>query len=204
MVAVVGSLPSAASAQFGNLTQRIPDRANALMLVDLEKAYASPLGTREGWRQKLEKAFSDGLVILPPQANQFALAAELDFDAMRPKWEVAVMDLAYEPSVPKAASRLGGTVDNIEGEEAVRLRDTSYLVKFGPRIAAALAPATRRDVGRWINQVHASETGALSPYLKESIKYVEGNSAVILIMQGLESVTADVRRRMTEKYKAEF
>jgi hypothetical protein len=116
---------------------------------------------------------------------------------MQPKWEIAVTDLKYEPSVPKAALRYGGTIDKINGLDAVALPN-SYLVKFGPKVSGVMSPADRQEVSRWINQVHQNITGGLSSYLAEAVKFAEANACVILVLD-LHDVPspAGVKQRLT-------
>ncbi|MCH5377535.1 MAG: hypothetical protein JJ992_26560, partial [Planctomycetes bacterium] len=70
--------------------------------------------------------------------------------------------------------RYGGQVDNIEGLEAVLMPDGAYLIKFGPKLVGAMAPGDRQKVGRWINQIHANDTGRLSPYMQQAVGFAQG------------------------------
>ena len=78
--------------EFRQLVNQLPRSANAVVLLNMEKAKQSPMGVREGWTAKIEKAFEAGLVRAPPQATRFVLAADIDFEFMEPVWEAAVMD----------------------------------------------------------------------------------------------------------------
>ena len=61
-----------------DLVSRLPANANALIVLDANKVLRSPLAQKEGWRERREKAFAAGVTILPPDTNEFVLAAELD------------------------------------------------------------------------------------------------------------------------------
>jgi hypothetical protein len=188
-----------ASAQFGNLVNRVPDDANAMLLIDVDKLLASPMAQDEGWRAKLDQAFSAGLVILPPQAGRFMLSARLDFRQLRPLWRVAVLDVKYEPSIPKAAVRYGGQIDNIDGLDAALMPDDAYLVKFGPKLVGAMSPGDRQKVARWINQIHANDIGVLSPYMQQAVKYAESSAGLILALDLHHVVApADAKARLVE------
>ena len=58
-----------AADEFEELVGQIPRSANAVVLLNMEKAKASPLGVKEHWKGNVEKAFEDGLVRVPPQAT---------------------------------------------------------------------------------------------------------------------------------------
>src|SRR5687768_8687734 len=89
---VVLLLSSGASAQtqFQSLLDRVPHSANAVTILNVEKAKQSPTGLKEGLAEKLDKAFRDGLIRVPPSAARFVLAAEVDLEFMSPIWEAAV------------------------------------------------------------------------------------------------------------------
>src|SRR5262245_62830299 len=94
VLAAATSLPVAA--QFEELAAKIPATANAIVLLDGQKLLASPLATSEGWKEKYEQAFASGLVSISPDTQQLVLASQLDYEYMKPLWEVAVADLGRE------------------------------------------------------------------------------------------------------------
>jgi len=171
-----------ALAQFGDLVKRIPGRANTLVLLNVDQIHDSPLAQQEGWRERHEKQFAAGLVILPPQTSKFAMAAQIDFEYMQPQWETALLDVKYEPSIPKIAAKLGGTVDNIADRSTAVLPQDAYVVKFGPRFAAIATPANRQNVAHWIEQIYSNSLPPLSAYLQEAVRFAEGGSPIIMAM----------------------
>jgi hypothetical protein len=188
-----------AAAQFGSLVHFLPDDANAMLLIDVDKLMASPMAKEENWRADLEQAFSAGLVILPPQSTRVLLASRFDFQLLQPRWRVAAMELKYEPSVPKTAVRYGGQVDNIGGMEAVLMPGDAYLVKFGAKRVGAMSPGDRQKVARWIKQVYANDHSVLSPYMQQAVKFAEGNAGIILAMDLEDFVAAaDARTALAE------
>ena len=74
----------------------------------LPRLMATPLAAAEGWRENQEKQFAAGLVMVPPQTSKFVMGAEMDLEHMQPIWETMLLDVKYEPSIPKIAARLGG------------------------------------------------------------------------------------------------
>ncbi|MCH7729083.1 MAG: hypothetical protein IH991_21765, partial [Planctomycetes bacterium] len=169
-----------AHAQFHDLTKRIPDGANTIILIDVDKLLNSPIGKKEGWRDQHLKAFEAGVAAVPPSATKFVKAAKLDFSTMDAEWEVSLLDLKYDPSIPKVALRYQGTIDNISGREVAVLPGDMYVVKFGPRFAAVGAPAKRQDVARWINRIYSNSLRGLSPYLAEAQKFAEASSPITM------------------------
>src|SRR5262245_9729572 len=81
-----------AHAQFDDLLAKIPMSANAVVLLDAERLFASPIGVREGWKNKYEQSFAAGLVTMSPDTQRLVLAAQLDYEFMKPQWEAAIAD----------------------------------------------------------------------------------------------------------------
>lgn len=186
-------------AQYGNLTKRIPDNANTILLLDVASVQRSPIAVKQRWRDDHESQFSAGLILVPPTATKFVMASELDFDALQPICTVALMDLNYEPSVPKVAARLNGTTDNINGLEIAVLPGDFYAVKFGPRLVGIGAPANRQDVGRWINQIHSNSLRGPSEYLAEAQEFAESGAPIMMAMDLEHVVSAShVRAHLEE------
>ncbi|MFT5525816.1 MAG: hypothetical protein ACI9G1_002302 [Pirellulaceae bacterium] len=179
-VALVASVANAQ--KFDNLLSRVPDGANTLILIDVEKLHDSPLGKKEGWRTKHENAFSAGVAGVPPQASVFVKAAKLDYGTLDTDWEVSLMDLNYEPNIAKIAARYQGTTDRISDREVAILPGDMYAVKFGPRIAGVGAPAKRQDVANWINRIYSNSLQGLSPYLDGQKLFAERNAQIIMAM----------------------
>ena len=150
---------TATFAQFGDLTSRVPNDANTLVLVDVEKLMASDLANREGWAAAHEKAFHSGLLAIPPDANRYVSAAKTDFSTMDAQWSLALMNMSSTPSFPEVATRFSGTVDKVEGKELVLLPGDFYAMKFSEKIMVAGSPAVRQDVARYIKQVYGNRTG---------------------------------------------
>ncbi len=179
-----------AHAQFGDLVQHLPSGANTLLLFDFEKMLASPAAAAEGWREKQEKAFAAGFIIAPPQTTRFATAALLDFETNRPSWDASVMNLQYEPSMPKVAAFHGGTVDEIDGRKAAILPSDTYVVQWGKQMVGVMSPGNRQAVGHWIQQVYSTSTRQpLSEYLQEAKRYADGGTPIILALD-LEHVAS--------------
>ena len=117
----VGGRLSLAADKFQQLVGQIPRSANAVVLLNMEKAKQSPLGLKENWSAKVEQAFEPGLLRVPPQATRFVLASQIDFDFMEPLWEVAVIELGEDLSttqIEKIAPRHAGHDRGPAGDRA--------------------------------------------------------------------------------------
>jgi hypothetical protein len=177
-----------AADEFQDLVNQIPRSANAVVLLNMEKAKASPLGVKEGWKEKVEKAFEAGLVRVPPQATRFVLASQIDFEFKEPLWEAAVIDLNEGLSMEQFARSRGGTPDKVEGLSALARPNDTYVVQLEPQRLAAMGPGNRQAVVRWIREVRKPSPPPLSPYLQRAAVYSDEAGSEIIMALDLEGV----------------
>jgi hypothetical protein len=211
-MALTWALPKTAVAQFGDLTKQVPRSANAIVLLNMEKAKQSPMGTKEGWDKRVESAFEAGISRVPPQATRFVLAAQIDFEFMQPIWEAGVFDLAEEVSVDKIAANRGGVLDTIDGLPAVALPNDTYVVQFGPKRLGAMGPGNRQVVARWVREVRGVSPPLLSGYLQKLVSYADNAGSEIIMgidLEGavsLESVVAKLKENqpLLDQWKADL
>ena len=181
--------PAIVQAQLAGLLHRVPPRANAIVVLNMEKILESPLAQKENWRLQREKIHAAGLTMIPPDANQFVMAAQLDLEFMHPAWEVALLSLDSDVSTVEIAAARNGQVDRIDERNAVILPIDAYLVQFNQRTVGVMRPANRQNVANWLRQTDT--TGArpdLSPYLSESVSFAEKGGTPIIMAIDLQDV----------------
>ena len=172
-----------AADEFQDLVNQIPRSANAVVLLNLEKAKNSPLGLKEDWKGKLENLFAAGMARVPPQAKRFVFAAELDYEFLEPLWVAAVVDLGEPISLQNLAKTRGGTLDTIEGLPALLRSNDVYLVQLDPKTLIAMAPGNRQAVVRWIRDIRKPTPPPLSSYLQKAAVYSdEAGSEIIMAL----------------------
>jgi hypothetical protein len=172
--------------QFGQLVDRIPRSANAVVILNMEKILGSPLGVQEGWKENLSKAFEAGVMRVPPKATRFVLAEQLDFQYMEPIWEAAVMDAGETITVEQIAEARGGKVDSVSDLPAVALPRDRFVVQFAPNTFGVMAPANRQEVYRWVQEIESDKP--LSPYLQGAAVYSDKAGTDIIMAIDLEGV----------------
>jgi hypothetical protein len=186
-----------ASAQFADLASRVPDSANTLVLFNAAKVFESPAATAGRWKEEYANAFASGLVVLPPETDQFVLASQMDFEFMQAIWDVALLNLARDASLPQAAQRLGGRLDTVGDFPAVVLPSDTYIVEFAKRTVGAMSPANRQSVGRWVRET-GSQSANLSPYLTEALGFADQVGTPLIMAMDLRDVleSGRVRQRL--------
>lgn len=186
-----------ASADFKSLVARVPSDANAIVLIDVERVLNSPLGVREGWKAKLQNAYAQKPLIVPPDASRVVTAACIDPSNMETAWEVSVMDLAKPPSLDAMARAEGGYVDKFGQFSAVWSPINAYFIQLDPRTLGAVCPANRQFASRWAAKKPASPSESLSTYLSNAAAMASAETLIVMAMD-LQDVTSasKARRRM--------
>jgi hypothetical protein len=173
------ALPAQAENEFNLLANRLPRSTNALVLLDVKGAINSPLGEFEGWSKDLEKAFNAGITRVPPQAERFVLAAEIDFEYMKPIWEAAAVEIASPISLSQVIKKRGGTSDTIESFAAVALPEDAYLIKFDEHTLGAIGPANRKLAVNWMRDM--KEGLKLTPYLQKAANFSDSSGSEVIV-----------------------
>ncbi len=204
VVLMVLVLASVTQAQFTDLVNRVPDRANTVIAINLQKAVSSPLAQKENWAADRQQAWDAGMVVLPPDCDQFLMAAELDLEFMHPMWQVGLLNVSKTPSMPETATTYGGTIDNIGNRNAVVLPQDTYIIQFGQQMVGAMSPANRQSVGRWLRQVDNNRGGRLSPYLRQAVNYANRGSKtpIIMAMDLRDSISPEIVKQKAKSLES--
>jgi hypothetical protein len=184
----LGGRSSLADDEFQDLVNRIPRSANAVVLLNMEKAKNSALGLKEDWNAKIEDAFQSGLARVPPQATRYVQASQIDFEFMEPLWTAAVIELSEDLSSTQIEKMRRGTLDTIEGLPAIVRPNDTYIVKLAPKTVVAMAPANRQTVVRWIRDIRKQSPPPLSPYLQKAAVYSDRAGSDIIMAIDLDGV----------------
>jgi hypothetical protein len=150
MAALIGTEAAAQSKKFGELLKRIPDQANALMLVDVDGLLDSPYGKREQWRDKLTDR-PTSLLGVSTDASRLVVATSIDPRTLDERWKLGMLQTKLDPPKPSVlANREGGYVEEIETQKVIWTPRGFYLFTFEPRIVGYAVPADRQLMVNWI------------------------------------------------------
>ncbi len=176
------SSPRDISAQFDELIGHVPETANALVLVNAQKLFASPVAQQQNWQADRAKRFEGGLTGLPPKADLLVLAYDIDVEQMHANWEIAVAKMQADVSVASLAQQYKAIEDQIDSVPAVRLPDDSFVVEFGDSELGVMRPGNRQSVAAWITRTNHS----LAPYLQEGVRFADEGAEIIMAI-GLQN-----------------
>ena len=168
---------------FDQLLTKVPASANALVLIDVEKTLESSIAQQEGWGKKLELAYVERPIFLPPEANKLILAAALQpSDNFSDLWELGVMELDEPISMRSIARSEGGYLDTIDGSDAVWTPSDAYFVRLDDRELGVMFPAERQFVSRWLNFVRKNQESVLTDYLKQASRLTNEKVQILLAL----------------------
>src|ERR1700687_122079 len=113
---------------FQDLLKRVPEQANALLVLDVDAIHNSALGRRENFAKKHENDYVSGVAAIPPTVSKMVVACQLDPTTLQHGWKIALAEVKKPVSVSQFMRREGGTKDEISGQEVVvSPRDSYYL-----------------------------------------------------------------------------
>jgi hypothetical protein len=207
---IVGALATAACAVFNSPTRgdfkellgKLPRGANTLVMLNAEQIFASEIATKDGWKQNYGATYADTPLLLPPSAQHFVLAADMDLATMHPRWQAAVMRLANDPSMGLIARTIHGQMDTIGDMEAISTPRGALIVKFGPRVFGVMQPGGRQPVARWVRDANSGQAAELSPYLQAAANVPDRvGTEIIMAIDMADALSRDRIRQGVEKSK---
>jgi hypothetical protein len=161
--------PGRADGPFDELLARVPEQANALLLIDVEAARKSPLGVREHWAEKRRtQAPLNGLTDGHANLRKVVVATEFNPHTLQNAWDVAVLKfdgIVLKNELQKVTS---GTPDTIGGREAVLSPQNAYWTLLDARDVGVMRPANRQAMARWVRSLRPTGRVALAPYLRDA------------------------------------
>lgn len=178
-----------ASAQVGALARRLPASSNAMMIVHVDQVLASPIAKANDWKFKLAKARMEGVSVLSPEAKTAVFGIEFDLEVRTQLHEAVVMELDEDPNLEGLANRVHGELDKFGAYQAVALPGDAFVVNFGSRRVAAIAPGNRQMVARWVRETESRTASGLGDYLNKVLERADA-APITLALDLDHAVTA--------------
>ena len=181
------------------LLRWVPANANAVTVIDVQGLFHSPLGMREGWKQRSADRFVNQEFGVPPDARRVVMATQLDLGGtLRPVWDMGILEFEKTPSFALLARGDGGQLDTISGHSAVRLSGNRTGVELEPGIVLATPEPNRQTISRWVGSSGNDAKPQLSEFLQTAFEKGDPKAQIILALDLKDSVTAGPIRTMLE------
>ncbi|RMF88809.1 MAG: hypothetical protein D6741_18600, partial [Planctomycetota bacterium] len=192
---------SANAQEFRTLAGLLPDHANAIVLLNIEKMLSSPYGQEQGWTENLDEAFRDGLARVPSSAEKVVLAGELDLEFMQPVWNAMLIKTKHPIDYTRLAKEKGAEFDQIDVFKALRMPTDGFAIFAKPDLVGVLSPANRQWAVRWARKMQSGgDFTSLSPYLRRAASYSDDAGSEIIMALDLDGVVSavEVRKNLEE------
>jgi len=163
-----------------DLLRRVPDSANTLILIDVERMLMSPIAMKEKWRDKANSSQGESLHF-PSNAVRYMLASKLDFVSdFEDIWDNALIETTSAVSLPYLSKMEGGYLDTVEGQQVAFSPRNAFIVSFKPTILGVSFPANRQDLGRWLRKIQHHEDPQVSEYLQKAVQLAHGENHIVV------------------------
>lgn len=179
-LALWNSAPASAQV-FKDLLPRVPDEANALVLIHAEKLRESGFA-RDFVAKTLRGSSQAHKHVIPREdIKRVVLGAELTSGQLAPAWEVAVLETTAPLSFEALQAQGEGTPEALGHLGALKLNTNAYLIAFQPTLYGVFGPANRQKAMRWAERSQTEKVSRLTPYLDRIATYPETVGTEIML-----------------------
>ena len=189
-------------ANYYELLRRVPESANTLIMIDVERMLMSPIAMKEKWLDKANSA--EGQVLhFPANSKRYMLASKLDFVANFDNlWDFALIETSEPVSLPFLAKSEGGYLDTLDGQQIAYSPRNAFFVSFKPTILGVSFPANRQELGRWVRSLQRHEKPQVSDYLQKAVTLAHGKDHIVVAMDLGDLLTSRlVRDRLQARHE---
>ena len=172
---------AAARADFKSLAERIPDSANAVVAVNVEKVLNTPYAQSE-WTPKTAESWAKQPMMVPPGSRRLLMASDVRTDTMEPFWEMCLMEMNQLPDLKAMAAADGGHIDRVWDIEAVCSPVNAYFVPLGQTTLASITPANRAAVTRWVRTAATRPSNIQSDYIRKVVGMLSDSTDIVMAM----------------------
>jgi hypothetical protein len=186
-----------ADAGFEGLTKAVPDGANTVLAIDVDRILTTDMARTNGWGNP--ENGDNRPTYLPPEAAKVIVAAQVDpMNRFQQAWEVAVISLKEPLPMRLIAKAEGGYTDTINGKTAAWTPSDAYFIELNESTLGLVHPANKQAVSRWIDDQEQG-TLELSSYLQAAVTEVATGPQFMLALDTTDAIPAHrVHERLTE------
>ncbi len=160
------------------LLRRIPGSANVVAVIDVKALYSSPIGVKEGWKDRRQILFEDS--VLPKNLSMVAIGAGVDMHDLGKSWNLALVDLERTVKTADIVKAERGTMDVISGRETVWTPRDAFYTVLNPSLVARYSPANRQEFSRWLVHEKQAPISSISPFLRRATNTIGRSGQMVL------------------------
>ena len=176
--------------EFVEMLWKVPESANAIALVKAEEFLNAPIALREGWAEAAQTAGGPPAAVTP-EVRHALFASQMDFvNGFEPAWELGLVALKGPVDPQAIANADGGTVDDADDPPLIWSPRDLFYIPFQPDLVGIVAPANRQSALRWAREAGRRTEPAVSEYLQEVARSMQGNEAQYILGIDLEGLSS--------------
>lgn len=189
LVAILAGLALAtAPARADDALLWLPEGLNAVLVIDANAAYRSPLALEEKWAQKTAQAFVAQDLFLPPSTRRITVGAELDLTgSLNPIRRQLIMEVKAGTELADIASVTGGSVEKVDDWQGLSVLDGRYLVEAKQAEYLMVEPGGRQAALRWV-RAGASPAPRVSKFLQQAVGSVSDQFPIVTALDLTDAV----------------
>jgi hypothetical protein len=162
---LVGVPPSARADVAAELLPLVPEDANALVIIRVQKLLDSPRAQREKWREKQDADFLAGSVSIGTWFDTVVRGAKVTAAEPGGVWSVGLAMLPGNVSLDAISEQVNGHAERIAGKPVI-VSPRGYFASLAPGVVGVMsANAPRQDFARWLRRSSLTGPPKLSSYL---------------------------------------
>jgi hypothetical protein len=162
------------------LASRLPERSNAIIAADVAFLLEGPEAGQMRWVVRGADVGAPPLLPSVPGIKHACIGASLDFDSMRPRWELALLNVSAVPPLDQMAQSIGGYTDTIEGNQAAWSPTGACYLGLDPQTLATAQPGNRQWLSTWIEDMRSPAGDRSSVYLRNAAAAVSNQTPIVL------------------------
>ena len=193
LLAVVGpaasrSAQAASPADAATLAASLPEGANAIGVLHVQRLLNSPRGREAGWDDKVRSAYIAGSTVVPKWADTLVVGAPIHPGDAGAPWVAAAFTGPDSMGVAQLAPGGRAELSELGGKPAFVSRGGAYVVELGPGRIGSYSPPRRQAASLWVRT--AAETGGdgPTPFLKAA---AATDAGVVLAMDTMDMFDPD-------------
>lgn len=175
--------------------KKIPDWANALVIMNYQSVLASPIAQREGW-DKLAPAEALG-TNLPYLKNTESViqAAHLEPGTLRSQRDLVLVQGGPFAPMAELAKQEKGAEETLVDSPAILTPKNAFIISLNPKELAVCSPAHRQDTARWLRFAQSNKTVVLSNYLQQAATAMNDGYHIVIALDLHEAIDPHLVRR---------
>ncbi|HMP03869.1 MAG TPA: hypothetical protein PKD86_09525 [Gemmatales bacterium] len=168
--------------EIGNMLNRVPARANAVVVVNIGSLLRSPIGQQQNWTEALELDHIGGSLPFPPGTSTALLAFHVEPNTQSSPWHLAMFRAPSRIDFDRIARAERGSTGTLGGGvPIVRVpRTNSFFIDFGSNTYGVVTPALSQEVSKWLRDARGATQPTVQPFIREALARTTGEHVVFV------------------------